>query len=323
MDATIVIPTKNGGTHFDKVLDCIFKQQTIYTYEVICVDSGSSDGTLDIIRKYPCTLYEIPKEEFGHGRTRNYGASKGTGEFIVFITQDAMPASDTWLQNFLDAMHMDDKIAGGFGIHYPYPDCNLIDKIMLRNHFRNFGEQRSIFQIDDWERYKTDEGYRSYLSFFSDNNSCLRRSVWEQIPYEDVEFAEDQIWAKKVLEQGYKKVYVPDAPVYHSHNFPVKTYLGRCYDEFKALYAINGYKIAETRKQVLAGSIHATMHDARAIYGEPISRIQKIKWFFYACRRNYYKYLGAYYSVKYYGLEEEKRMQLDRKYSQQYKQRKQ
>ena len=75
MDVSIVIPTKNAGALFDKVLERVFQQETNYTYEVICVDSGSSDGTLDIIKKYPCLLYQIPASEFGHGKTRVYGAS--------------------------------------------------------------------------------------------------------------------------------------------------------------------------------------------------------------------------------------------------------
>lgn len=78
MDVSIVIPTKNGGHLFEKVLDAVFKQKTEYEYEVICVDSGSKDGTLDVIRKYPCRLFQIEPSEFGHGKTRNYGASKET-----------------------------------------------------------------------------------------------------------------------------------------------------------------------------------------------------------------------------------------------------
>ena len=109
MDVSIVIPTKNAGPDFQKVLDMIYAQKTEYEYEVICVDSGSKDGTLNLIKQYPCKLYQIPSSEFGHGKTRNYGASKGTGEYIVFITQDALPATDTWLQNFIDAMKMGTK----------------------------------------------------------------------------------------------------------------------------------------------------------------------------------------------------------------------
>ena len=88
MNVSIVIPTKNGGELLDKVLAKVFAQKTQYEYEVICVDSGSTDETVDIIKKYPCQLYEIPPQEFGHGKTRNYGAEKGTGEYIVFFQED-------------------------------------------------------------------------------------------------------------------------------------------------------------------------------------------------------------------------------------------
>ena len=64
--------------------------------------AGSSrELRLEIISKYPAKCYEIPPSEFGHGKTRNYGASKGTGEFILFVTQDAKPADEYWLENFI------------------------------------------------------------------------------------------------------------------------------------------------------------------------------------------------------------------------------
>ena len=108
MDATIVIPVKNGGKLLVKVLDRVFTQKTEYEYEVVCVDSGSTDDSIDIMKKYPCKLFEIKPEEFGHGKTRNYGASKGVGEYILFLTQDAMPTDECWLQNFIDGMKSDE-----------------------------------------------------------------------------------------------------------------------------------------------------------------------------------------------------------------------
>ena len=246
MDVSIVIPTKNAGPLFEKVLDMIFSQKTIYEYEVICVDSGSKDQTLEVIKKYPCKLYQIPASEFGHGKTRNYGASKGTGTYIVFITQDALPATETWLQNFIDAMKKDPEVVGGFGIHYPYPGCNFIDKRDIEGLFQGFGSDNTIFYMEDKERYEREEGYRHVLAFFSDNNSCVRRDVFEQHPYDDVNFAEDQIWARKMIELGYKKVYCPFAPVYHSHNFKLSTYFARYYDEYKGLYEIHQYMIFDS-----------------------------------------------------------------------------
>ena len=138
MDVSIVIPTKNGGELFEQVLRRVFEQKTKYEYEVICVDSGSTDNTIDVIKNFPCKLYQIPPEEFGHGKTRNYGASKGIGEFIVFITQDALPVDENWLENFIDAMKIDEEVVGGFGIHKPYPECNVLDKRDITLHFKGF-----------------------------------------------------------------------------------------------------------------------------------------------------------------------------------------
>ncbi|MBE6119175.1 MAG: glycosyltransferase family 2 protein [Erysipelotrichaceae bacterium] len=321
IDVSIVIPTKNGGALFEEVLAAVFAQKTKYSYEVICVDSGSSDNTLDIIKKYDAKLYQIKPEEFGHGKTRNYGASKGSGEFIVFITQDAKPYNDSWLDNFIDAMKTDNEIAGGFGKHYPYPECNLPDKRMLRNHFANFGENNFVFKLEDDKRdlYFNDEGYRQYLAFFSDNNSCLRRSVWEKIPYDDVNFAEDQFWARKILEAGYKKVYCPFAGVYHSHNYKLSSYYGRYYDEFKAVYQVYGSKACNGVKEYWRGVLGTTWGDIKFIKHEPVSKKEKIYWAFYSLRRNFYRYNAGLKAVKYFSMSEEKKRAMDRKYSQQYK----
>ena len=145
MDVSIVIPTKNGGDRLKEVLEAVFSQKTEYKYEVICVDSGSTDNTLNIIKNFPCILYEIKPDEFGHGKTRNYGAAKGTGEYIMFLTQDATPVNNCWIQNMIDAMKLDPDIAGGFGIHYPYPECNVLDKRDLKRHFQNFGSDNTVF----------------------------------------------------------------------------------------------------------------------------------------------------------------------------------
>ncbi|MDD7738991.1 MAG: glycosyltransferase family A protein [Fusicatenibacter sp.] len=321
MDVSIVIPTKNAGPLFEKVLDAVFHQKTEYEYEVICVDSGSKDGTLDLIRKYPCRLFQIPPSEFGHGKTRNYGASKGTGTYIVFITQDALPATDTWLQNFIDAMRMDPEIVGGFGIHYPYPDCNLLDKRDLDGHFKGFGETNTIFHLDDPERYEREEGYRHYLAFFSDNNSCIRRDVFEKYPYDDVNFAEDQIWARKMIELGFKKVYCPYAPVYHSHNFKLSTYFKRYYDEQKGLYEVHQYMIAQKWTQLPGMLYRQVRGDCVYIKHQPISKKEKIHWAFYSLFRNCGRFFGGYLGGKYHLYSPGKQAFLDRHISQQYDQR--
>lgn len=321
MDVSIVIPTKNGGPKFEEVLKAIFNQKTDYEYEVICVDSGSRDCTLDLIRKYPCRLFEIPPSEFGHGKTRNYGASKGTGTYIIFITQDALPASDTWLQNFIDAMRLDPEIVAGFGIHYPYPDCNLIDKRDLKGHFEGFGLDNTIFHLDDPERYEREEGYRHYLAFFSDNNSCIRRDVFTENPYPDVNFAEDQIWMRAMMEKGVKKVYCPYAPVYHSHNYDATTYFKRYYDEQKGLYEVHQYMIAQRWKQIPRLYVRQVRGDVQYIRTQAISRREKLHWAWYSVLRNFGRFFGGYLGSKYHLMSPRKQAFYDRHISQQYDQR--
>lgn len=323
MDVTIVIPTKNGGNLLDEVLTEVDHQKTKYTYEVICVDSGSSDNTIDIIKTHNCILKQIPKEEFGHGKTRNLGASLGTGEYIVFITQDAKPASETWLENFINAMKIDDDIVGGFGIHYPYPDCNLLDKRDLYYHFKGFGEENTIYYLEDKERYKNEEGYRHLLSFFSDNNSCLKRSVWEKYPYDDVNFAEDQIWARKMIELGYKKVYCPFAPVYHSHNYPLKTYKQRYFDEYKGLYQLHGFVMVSNWVELILKYIKYMTNDVKYIKSLNLSKEDEKYWVKYAKVRDWYKFYASFIAVKYFKKSKEKQEQMDKKLSQQYEQRNQ
>ena len=322
MDVTIVIPTKNAGDILDRTLGMVFAQKTQFSYEVICVDSGSKDDTLNIIQKYPCKLVKIAPEEFGHGKTRNYGASQGTGEFIVFITQDAAPASDTWLENFILAMKLDDEIAGGFGIHYPYEDCNALDRVDLVRHFLNFGQENRIFYIDDMEKYKADNGYMQYLGFFSDNNACLRRSVWEKYPYPDVDFAEDQVWMRQMLEKGYKKVYCPYAPVYHSHNFKLSTFYQRFFDEYRGLYNVYQYIIADSWWQLPILWAKHVRRDLINIRSQQMPRREKVYWLYYSMVRNYCRYYGGYKGGMWHTFSEQKKRRTDKKYSQQYKQRK-
>ena len=158
--------------------------------------------------------------------------------------------------------------------------------------FKGFGETNTIFHLDDPERYEREEGYRHYLAFFSDNNSCIRRDIFEKYPYEDVNFAEDQIWARKMIELGFKKVYCPYAPVYHSHNFKLRTYFKRYYDEQKGLYEVHQYMIAQKWTQLPGMLYRQVRGDCVYIRQQPLSKKEKIHWAFYSLFRNFDRFVG-------------------------------
>ena len=263
MKVSVVIPTKNAGPLFKRVLSSIFSQKTNWPFEVLVVDSGSSDETLRIVKEFPpIRLIQIKKEDFGHGKTRNLAISKTKGEYIAMITQDALPANNYWLSEFVKTIESDSKIAGVFGRHIAYPEASKSTKKELEVHFRGF-ESHLIVNLDDRSRYLADDGYRQLLYFFSDNNALLKKEVWQKIPYPEVNFAEDQAWAKSIIEAGYSKAYSPDAIVYHSHNYGIIERFQRSFEETYYLYEFFKYRKNRSFIRMMANYLYILNRDIK------------------------------------------------------------
>jgi rhamnosyltransferase len=263
--ASVIIPTKNPGAILRSVLPAVCGQQTAFRFDVLVVDSGSTDGTVEYVRDFDdarVRLHCIAPADFGHGRTRNLAISMTAGEYAVLITHDALPATAQWLQTLVDMADSDTTIAGVFGRHLAYPEADLYTKRDLERHFANF-EAEPVVYLGDRERYLIDAGYRQYLHFFSDNNALLRRSAWQAHPYPHVDFAEDQIWAQQVIEAGWKKAYAHQACVYHSHDFKPLELLRRSFDESYALHRLFGYVLSPSLKSLGGTWLRSTLTDLR------------------------------------------------------------
>ena len=220
--ASVIIPTYNGGAIFRTVLDAVEKQRAPWPFEIVIVDSGSNDGTAAFCRERGVTIFrEIPKSEFQHGRTRNFAISLSSGEYVALLTQDALPTNDFWLYNFVTLLDKYPRAAGGFGRHAAYPHMSPFVRRDIEQHFKQFADHPiAISKYTDMQRWNdNDVRWKQFLHFFSDNNACLRRSVWDKIPYPEIDYGEDQLWALQIVAAGHQKVYAPSAVVYHSHDY--------------------------------------------------------------------------------------------------------
>jgi glycosyltransferase involved in cell wall biosynthesis len=215
VNISIVIPAKNEAHNIPNCLDAIYQQETSYSLEVIVIDSGSTDGTMEIVRQYPgIKLLEITPEEFGHGKTRNLGAGNSCGDYIVFINADAVPIGKNWLSRLIETFDTDPEIAGVFSRHLPKEGCHLY---MARDLFTSMPPQAFI------------RSQSSAFDFmiFSTVSCAIKRDIWQSFPFaDDIIIAEDQDWGKRVLSEGYRIAYQPESSVYHSHNYTA----GELYD---------------------------------------------------------------------------------------------
>jgi glycosyltransferase involved in cell wall biosynthesis len=242
---TVAIPVLNGARYLDEVLEAVRAQRIDRELEILVVDSGSTDGSLEIARRHGAVVHEIPKSEFSHGGTRNKMMSLARGEHVAFLTQDATPADDGWLAALLEGFEQADDVAAVFGPHEARPDASHMIKSEMERHFASWGHGTEI----DVQRLDTSpEGIAAYrafpgqLTFMSDVNCAIARWAWEEVPYREVPYAEDQLLGRELIEAGFAKVFHPDARVLHSHDYPRVAFFRRYFDEFRSLREVLGFR---------------------------------------------------------------------------------
>lgn len=230
-DASIIILTKNAGERFRNLLISL-NNQSFRRFEIVIVDSGSTDDTLDVAKKFGCKIHRIRPEEFHHSRTRNLGAELASGDYLIFITQDAMPLDGQFLESIIISIQQD-NVAGVYGRQIAYPDANPIEKFFY-NYF--YPSERKVISLQDYESLT--EFYVSNV-FISDVCSAIKKEVWGKIGFdESIIMAEDKKWAIDVLRAGYNLVYEPEAVVYHSHKYSIVSGFKRRFDDGVAMKQI-------------------------------------------------------------------------------------
>lgn len=254
----VVIPTWNGLGELEPVIEALRKQHNAERMQIHCIDSSSTDGTTQWLREQrDVSLTVIDQKDFQHGRTRNQGASLGKAPVIAFLTQDAIPTNSSWAADILKMFNHVPEAAGLFGRHEPYPHHPTYVREEITRHFANMLKHPlALSKFTDpkkWDR--GDVGWRQLLHFYSDNNSAMRREIWNDIPYPEVDYGEDQVWARDIIEAGHTKLYSPTACVYHSHDYdPAETYK-RSKIEGAFFFEHFGYELGKGTEEELARNI--------------------------------------------------------------------
>jgi rhamnosyltransferase len=203
------------------------------------------------------------------------GITLAHGKYVVLLTQDAIPADDRWLENILNNF-ADDSVAGVYCRQIPREDADVLTKRHLTNGLIG-RHDRVINFIENRKKYDAfDPVQKLRLCTFDDVCACIRKNVWEKMPYTKTYFAEDLEWGKRVIEAGYKIVYEPEAAVIHSHNRSAYYEYKRTYLCHRRLFELFGLQTVPTFKHALKFFILNTLKDTHYVIREERNWARKL-----------------------------------------------
>lgn len=234
MDRTnisVIIPTLNAEKELPALLEGL-SAQTARPDEVIVIDSESGDRTVSIAEAAGARVMTVARKDFDHGKTRDTALQASSGEIVVFLTQDAVPADETFLENLIRPLG-EEKVAVATGRQLPKTDATPMEKLVRAF---NYPAESHIRSEEDVPRM----GIKAF--FCSDVCAAYSREIYQALGGFDhpLKTNEDMFYAAKAIRGGYRVAYAADAKVFHSHNFTLKEQYRR--------NKIQGYEIARHRE---------------------------------------------------------------------------
>lgn len=222
---SVIIPTWNAGDELALLLSSLAAQQGCERTEVIVVDSGSTDATVALAREYGARVIEISQAEFSHSHARNLGANTATGEYLLFMVQDALPASNLWLYELIAAAQRLQVVAATC-IESPREDADLLARLLGKLHAEYLEAQNSDRVFRPLQSVSYEELRRNCQL---NNVACLiERQVFERYGFQGA-YAEDLDLGMRLAQDGQRMAVLQTVKVVHSHNRPAYYHLKRGY----------------------------------------------------------------------------------------------
>ncbi|WP_421827536.1 glycosyltransferase family 2 protein [Larkinella sp.] len=213
MTCSIIIRAFNEEAHIGKLLNGIKQQETGTDLEVILVDSGSKDNTVRIAESYGAKIVRIRPEEFSFGRALNLGCQQASGDILLFASAHVYPVYTNWIDQMLKPFQ-DQKVALTYGRQ-------------IGNQLSKYSEQQLFAK---W--FPAVSNYNQQIPFCNNANTAVRRSLWEELPYDEtLTGLEDLHWASEILQRGYRIAYDADATIVHVHEETPRKIFNRYYRE--------------------------------------------------------------------------------------------
>lgn len=304
MKVTVFIPTYNSERYLSEILDAISAQEVDFEFDILIYDSESSDRTHQILDDYAQKLTnlkwkEIKKATFSHGRTRQEAALEATGDVIVYLTDDAMPATKHWLRHMVAPFSISDRVAGVVGRQIPRSHCVPMLKHEIQYVFdveQGVPDAITLYQREPEEA----TGVFTKKTFYSDVNSAVKRDfLINTIGYADVPYSEDQQFGRDIIDAGYIKVYSGVGAVIHSNDVELKHYKNRLFDEVYNMRKLSGktekLPFSFVMKQILVTS----WRDGKKIMAEKnYSFKTKLYWLYTNPKYIIAKWQGLYLGYK-------------------------
>lgn len=211
----------NDGALIDGTLRQIHAQDYSGTVDMIHIDSGSKDNTVEIIRRYaPRVLIQIQPHEYVPGKVLNRGMREARGDWVIFLNSDAEPANPHWISELLALTRTKEKLGTIFSQQIPRPDCRAV---FAHDYDRCFGPERES---------------KSWDHFFSMVSCAVYRPAWEEQPFrEDLQYAEDDEWSRRLKDHGWGVAFAEKSIAIHSHNYTLKESYKRAYGDTFAVAA--------------------------------------------------------------------------------------
>ena len=202
-NVSVVVPTYNGGSQLETLFQTLKQQKKCGNVEIVIVDSGSTDGTIQLCNRYGVTMIQIPNEHFSHSTARNLGAEAARGQFLVFMTQDALPSSEEWLAEMIAPILEGEADAVSCGEECPV-DTDLYYKVANYGHASFVGMLHNDV-LGSKEKCKDKQTLRKFASL-SDVACAIKRSTFLRFRHR-YDFAEDLDLGIRLLSCGYKTTW--------------------------------------------------------------------------------------------------------------------